>query len=41
MVKPKDSRFKDKVTEAFYNGEKVPKFQELSKSDKQKPLTGK
>lgn len=35
MGKPKDSRFKDKGTEDFYNGEKVLKFQELSRSDKQ------
>ena len=35
MAKPKDSRFKDKDTENFYLGEKVSKFQELSKSDKQ------
>jgi hypothetical protein len=35
MGKPKDPRFKDEDTENFYSGEKVPKFQELSRSDKQ------
>ena len=35
MGKPKDSRFKDKDTEDFYLGEKVLKFQEISRSDKQ------
>lgn len=35
MGKSKDSRFKDKDTEDFYNGERVPKLQELSRSDKQ------
>jgi len=35
MGKPKDSRFKDKDTEDFYLGERVLKFQEISKSDKQ------
>ena len=35
MGKPKDPRFKDKDTEDFYHGEKVLKFQELSRSDKQ------
>jgi hypothetical protein len=35
MGKPKDPRFRDKDTEDFYNGEKVLKFQELSRSDKQ------
>ena len=35
MAKPKDPRFKDKNTENFYLREKVPKFQEISKSEKQ------
>lgn len=35
MGKPKDSQFKDKETEDFYLGERVLKFQELSRSDKQ------
>ncbi len=35
MAKPKNNRFKDQDTENFYLGEKVPKFQELSRSDKQ------
>ncbi len=35
MGKPKDNRFKDKDTEDFYNSERVLKFQELSRSDKQ------
>ena len=35
MGKPKDPRFRDKDTEDFYLGEKVLKFQELSRSDKQ------
>jgi hypothetical protein len=35
MVKPKDSKFKDKDAENFYNGERVLKFQELSRGDKQ------
>jgi len=35
MAKPKDPRFRDKDTEDFYKGEKVLKFQELSRSDKQ------
>lgn len=35
MGKPKDPRFRDKDTEDFYHGEKVLKFQELSRSDKQ------
>jgi len=35
MGKPKDSRFRDKDTEDFYLGERVLKFQEISKSDKQ------
>ncbi|CAI2177386.1 3976_t:CDS:2 [Funneliformis geosporum] len=35
MGKPKSNRFKDKDTENFYLGERVLKFQELSKSDKQ------
>ncbi|KLL03796.1 MAG: plasmid maintenance system killer protein [Mycoplasmataceae bacterium RV_VA103A] len=35
MPKPKDPRFKDKETENFYHGERVLKFQELSRSDKQ------
>jgi plasmid maintenance system killer protein len=35
MGKPKDLRFKDKDTEDFYLGEKVLKFQEISRSDKQ------
>jgi hypothetical protein len=35
MAKPKDLRFKDKDTEDFYLGEKVLKFQEISRSDKQ------
>ena len=35
MGKPKDNRFKDKDTENFYRGERVLKFQELSRSDKQ------
>jgi len=35
MAKPKDPRFRDKDVEDFYKGEKVLKFQELSRSDKQ------
>jgi len=35
MAKPKDPRFRDKDTEDFYHGEKVLKFQELSRSEKQ------
>ena len=35
MGKSQDPRFKDKDTENFYLGERVLKFQELSKSDKQ------
>lgn len=35
MGKPKDPRFRNKDTEDFYNGERVPKLQELSRSDKQ------
>ena len=35
MAKPKDLRFKDKDTEDFYLGEKVLKFHEISRSDKQ------
>jgi len=35
MGKTKDNRFRDKATEDFYHGEKVLKFQEISKSDKQ------
>jgi len=35
MAKPKDPRFRDKDAEDFYKGEKVLKFQELSRSDKQ------
>lgn len=35
MGKPKDPRFRNKDTENFYLGEKVPKFQGLSRSDKQ------
>jgi hypothetical protein len=35
MGKPQDPRFRDKDTEDFYHGEKVLKFQELSRSDKQ------
>jgi hypothetical protein len=35
MAKPKDPRFKDKDTEDFYLGEKVLRFQEISRSDKQ------
>jgi len=31
----KNPRFKDKDTENFYHGERVLKFQELSRSDKQ------
>jgi len=34
MGKPQDLRFRDKVTEDFYNGERVLKFQGLSRSDK-------
>jgi hypothetical protein len=30
-----DKRFKDKDAEAFYNGEKVLKFQAISRSEKQ------
>ena len=30
-----DEKFKDKDTKNFYLGERVPKFQELSRSDKQ------
>ncbi|MEG7979026.1 MAG: hypothetical protein NY202_03905 [Mollicutes bacterium UO1] len=33
--KNKNPRFKDKDTEKFYNGERVLKFQELSRSEKQ------
>lgn len=35
MAKPKDPRFKNEDTENFYLKEKVSKFQEISKSDKQ------
>jgi len=35
MAKPNDPRFRDKDTEDFYLGERVLKFQELSRSDKQ------
>lgn len=35
MGKPQDPRFRDKDTENFYLGERVLKFQELSRSDKQ------
>ena len=35
MSKPKDPRFRDKDTEDFYLGERVLKFQELSRSEKQ------
>ena len=35
MGKPKDPRFRDKDTKNFYLGERVLKFQELSRSDKQ------
>jgi plasmid maintenance system killer protein len=35
MSKPKDPRFRDKDTEDFYLGERVLKFQEISRSDKQ------
>lgn len=35
MGKPKDPRFRDKDTEQFYLGERVLKFQEISRSDKQ------
>jgi hypothetical protein len=35
MGKPRDLRFKDKDTEDFCLGEKVLKFQEISRSDKQ------
>jgi hypothetical protein len=35
MGKPKDPRFRDKNTEDFYHGERVLKFQEISRSDKQ------
>jgi plasmid maintenance system killer protein len=35
MGKPKDLRFKDQDTEQFYLGERVLKFQEISRSDKQ------
>jgi len=35
MSKPKDPRFRDKDTKDFYLGERVLKFQELSRSDKQ------
>ena len=35
MAKPKDPRFRNKETENFYLGERVLKFQELSRSDKQ------
>jgi len=35
MAKPKDPQFRDKDTEDFYLGERVLKFQELSRSDKQ------
>jgi hypothetical protein len=35
MGKLRDPRFRDKDTEDFYNGERVLKLQELSRSDKQ------
>ena len=35
MGKPQNPRFRAKDTEKFYLGEKVLKFQELSRSDKQ------
>ena len=35
MGKPQDPRFRDKDTEDFYLGERVLKFQELSRSEKQ------
>ena len=35
MGKPQGPRFRDKETENFYLGERVLKFQELSRSDKQ------
>jgi len=35
MGKPQDPRFRDKDTENFYNGERILKFQELSRSEKQ------
>ena len=35
MPKPKDPKFRDKDTENFYHGERVLKFQALSRSDKQ------
>jgi plasmid maintenance system killer protein len=35
MAKPKNPRFRDKDTENFYHGERVLKFQELSRSEKQ------
>jgi hypothetical protein len=35
MGKPKDTRFRDKDTEDFCLGERVLKFQELSRSEKQ------
>jgi len=35
MGKSQDPRFRDKDTENFYNGERVLKFQELSRSEKQ------
>lgn len=35
MARPNDLRFKDKDTEDFYLGERVLKFQEISKGDKQ------
>ncbi|CAG8449892.1 9087_t:CDS:2 [Ambispora gerdemannii] len=31
----KNPRFRDKDTENFYHGERVSRFQELSRSDKQ------
>jgi len=35
MGKPQDPRFRDKDTENFYLGERVLKFQKLSRSEKQ------
>ena len=35
MGKPKDPRFRDKNTKDFYHGERVLKFQEIGRSDKQ------
>ncbi|CAI2173138.1 11928_t:CDS:2 [Funneliformis geosporum] len=35
MSKPKDPRFRDKATEDFYSGERVLRFQELGRSEKQ------